>query len=197
MLFRAKAYKSNVDELSDEETLRLVKNRLNALTYLDANLLDIEKLTEKYEIDRGVLLNDYFGFDRDDLSEEAAFVAKLDTVRDELLRMNKLVNLKPEESAAADPTEFTLVPRALIAIKLSVPLFYVNKLNEYLKLMSELQSEVGELDSESNSLYSSLFKLGKVFFENSNDNEKLHAVLKENSLACLMKKQETEEEMKI
>jgi hypothetical protein len=191
-LFRAKAFKSNVDALSDEDTLRLVKNRLNALTCLDANLLDIEKLAEKYEINREVLLNDYFGFDRDDLSKEDAFVAKLYNVKTELLRIDKLADERPQDA------ELTLVPRALIAIKLCVPLFYVNKIYEFLKFNKHARCEIDDSSSEKDAklkfeietspLFAKLFKLSKTFFENFQDLDKLNSIVKE-SLTNLMNKE--------
>jgi hypothetical protein len=162
-----------LDSLSDEETLRLVKNRLAALTCLDASLGDCEKLAAKYELDRTMLLNDYFGFDLTELSERAAFEARLAAVRTELSRVDKLA----ESSESA-------VPRALIAIKFKLPLFYLRRVEDFFlrRKNKEIDSDsVAENDLAVEDFYSGLFKLREKVCENESDFEKLCEIATEKA----------------
>ena len=191
------------NEINDEKKLRLIKNRLAALTCIDNSLLSIDVIAHNYEINKSILMFDYFGFN--DADEEIGphhkeeFFQKLELVKDDLEKKTKEViessknkALKQDNSIANDRNLET-VPKALVAVKLKMPMVYVNKLSEYLKAIKESEklaqqnksnidckTKIESSNSSLNKFYNNLFDLSKKLFANRKNIIALNDILNEN-----------------
>ena len=132
--------------ISDEEALKLIKNRLTALTLVEKDLLSIGLLAEQYNINKDSLMRDYFGFSDNDseetsemkgqslynLGEQEHIMKNLEIIKDELEASMKFIaksSVHTKEHASA----CSIVPKALVAIKYKTPMLFINKLTVYLK----------------------------------------------------------------
>lgn len=143
----------------------MIKNRLIALTYLSANLLEVDNLSEKYDVKRRTLLLDYLGIDTSidnpiD-SDSMAFNTQLDLARTEL---------------KSNPS----VPRALVALKLKTPLLYINRLFDFVQENSgniETEEEQADESEKLAKFYSNLDELRLRIYENRSDLNALNELL--------------------
>ena len=123
------------NEINNEKKLRLIKNRLAALTCIDNNLLSIDVIAHNYEINKSLLMFDYFGFDdvdKENLSinppHKEEFFKKLELVKndlekrtEEVIESSKNKVLKQDNSIANDRNLET-VPKAIVALKFKMPM---------------------------------------------------------------------------
>jgi hypothetical protein len=165
------------DNMSEERMIRLIKNRLSAITCMDNDILNLSKIAKKYNINKHLLMKDYFGFtgveetvEIDDDRDE--FYAKLDRIRRELESMKSICGGdRIDESAPKIITEegAETLPKALVAIKFQIPLVYLNKIAEYLKSVpSKIEEEkmTSPSNSPKNVVVSSEETSSEVFFAN-------------------------------
>ena len=109
-------------ELSDNESLKIIKKRLIALNSLDTvnDLKNINEVSAKFNINQDVILEDYFGFKINDLPK----------IEEDELKLSLENKLKVILSNFKAKQEF-LIPNSLVGIKNCVPFIFVNKLSLY------------------------------------------------------------------
>jgi hypothetical protein len=162
--------------MNDDQTLKILKNRLRAMTRCEHNLLNLDEISHKYQINTKLILNDYFGFEtvcgegKEDLNE--SFINKLDKVKNELSKILKLIKTGRSDSIAESKKRLETVPKALIALKFKLPMFYVNRLNEFIE---GERNDIAEF-------YQNLNNIKKKFIKNKNDMEILNKLVFEFKL---------------
>lgn len=132
---------------SDEQILKLIKNRLTALTLLGKNLMQMDKLSQEYQLKKETLMNDFFGFSGMDEENEAhepdfditckkeELFKNLDTIKIDLQNVMKKLQSKENDSSlnlSSYDSIITTVPKALMALKYKIPMLFINKLFYYL-----------------------------------------------------------------
>ena len=132
---------------SDEQILKLIKNRLTALTLLGKNLMQMDKLSQEYQLKKETLMNDFFGFSGMDEENEARepdfditckkeeLFKNLDTIKIDLQNVMKKLQSKENDSSlnlSSYDSIITTVPKALMALKYKTPMLFINKLFYYL-----------------------------------------------------------------
>ena len=132
---------------SDEQILKLIKNRLTALTLLGKNLMQMDKLSQEYQLKKETLMNDFFGFsgmdeeneayepDFDNTCKKEELFKNLDTIKVDLQNVMKKLQSKENDSnlnLSSYDSIITTVPKALMALKYKIPMLFINKLFYYL-----------------------------------------------------------------
>jgi hypothetical protein len=132
---------------SDEQILKLIKNRLTALTLLGKNLMQMDKLSQEYQLKKETLMNDFFGFsgmdeenetlepDFDNSCNKEELFKNLDTIKLDLQNVMKKLQSKENDSnlnLSSYDSIITTVPKALMALKYKIPMLFINKLFYYL-----------------------------------------------------------------
>lgn len=113
-------------ELDELEQLNLIKNRLIALNSLNINnnLTNLNEISQKYNIHKNVLIEDYFGIHFDD-------IIKINDFNEEAITIDLKEKLKEILNNFKFRNDF-FMPNSLISIKYHVPFVFVNKLALYL-----------------------------------------------------------------
>ncbi len=167
---------------SDEQILKLVKNRLTALTLLERNISQMYQLSQEYQLRRETLMNDYFGFcdkhetndktdepNFDDMSKKEEMFSNLEKYKIDLEKSMEMLarntqNSKENASTSSvpkfDANIIATVPKALIALKYKIPMLFINRLFYYLS---------GDM-STSNSKNVLTDKENNLDFKNKNEN---------------------------
>lgn len=180
--------------------LRLIKNRLAAITCMDNNPLNLAKISQKYHISKQLIMKDYFGFSETDEELPAVdhdqHVSKIDEIQHDLENCIKVINVPTtvaESSNAADET----VPKALVALKFRIPMVFISKLAEYMVTHSrrpkidttdmigmddENQQQTRDLGLTNSDLLKKLIDLRQKLWENRQDLKKLSEIVAEESL---------------
>ena len=150
--------------------LKILKNRLRAMTRCEQYLLNLDKIGHKYQINTRLILNDYFGFDKlyaEDQVNSDELINKLNQVKNELLKITRLINTEKSDSIVNDKEKLETVPRALISLKFKLPMFYVNRLNDFIK--NERQ--------DNDEFYKKLYDIKIMFNQNKNDLQNLNKLV--------------------
>lgn len=196
--------------------IRLIKNRLSAITCMDNDILNLSKIAKKYNINKHLLMKDYFGFtgveetvEIDDDRDE--FYARLDQIRRELESMKSICGGdRIDESAPKIITEESAetLPKSLVAIKFQIPLVYLNKIAEYLKSVPSKIEE--KMTSPSNSpknvvvsteemssevFFANLFELKCKMYANRHDLKMLNEIVNQDKSKSLVNVVESEMEI--
>lgn len=173
--------------LSEKQMLRLIKNRLAAITCMDNNPMNLNRISQKYHINKQLIMKDYFGFDELDevlssISDEE-FENKLDEIRGDLERVSRVINGSAESSADSET-----VPKALVALKFRVPMVFIRKLDEYFSSRgpnsnhgSGEKSDQVDDQSGNSQFYKYLIELKKKLWENRHDLKRLTEIVHEES----------------
>ena len=79
----------------------------------------------------------------------------------------RLINTEKSDSIVNDKEKLETVPRALISLKFKLPMFYVNRLNDFIK--NERQ--------DNDEFYKKLYDIKIMFNQNKNDLENLNKLV--------------------
>jgi hypothetical protein len=167
---------------SDEQILKLIKNRLTALTLLERNITQMNQLSQEYQLRKETLMNDYFGFcdksetndktdesDFDDVSKKEELFNNLEKIKNEREKSMEMLarnTLNSKENASTsfvpkfDANIIATVPKALIALKYKIPMLFINKLFYYLS---------GEMLTSNKNILTD--KENNLDFKNRNENQ--------------------------
>ena len=140
---------------SDEQILKLIKNRLTALTLLERNISQMYQLSQEYKLRKETLMNDYFGFcdnhetndktdepNFDDMSKKEEMFNNLEKYKTDLEKSMEMLarnTLNSKENASTssvpkfDANVIARVPNALIALEYKIPMLFINRLFYYLQ----------------------------------------------------------------
>ncbi|RNA06540.1 hypothetical protein BpHYR1_032293 [Brachionus plicatilis] len=176
-------------ELSDEELLLKIKNRLKAITLIQNNFFKIEEIAEKYNLSKNVLFYDFFGFDQNDSElspnfiEKTDFISKIDSIKAETDKIFKIIEKTVEESNFDNGKQkyIQTIPKALVAVKFKVPFFFVNIICDNLNSHKNSSDDT----NKENSLFSgdfvdNLFEFCHEIFQHRNDIKKIIELLNES-----------------
>lgn len=184
-------------EISDEELLITIKNRLKAITLVQNNLFRIERVEEKYNISKNVLFYDVFGFNQDDeemssnLMERNYLISKIDSIKAEKDKIFKIVDKSSEDFDLNDEGQkyIQTIPKALVSIKLKIPFFFVNIIVDYLnRHTNDFDQTNKENLNLSDNFIENLFEFFSKIFHNRNDFKKLAELFNESKYFDFEKK---------
>jgi len=146
---------------SDEQILKLIKNRLAALTLVGKNLMQMDQLSEEYQLKKETLMNDYFGFSSeanqmaefnfDEMGKKEELFKNLDIIRVDLENVMKRLHSKENTSKfiiSSYDSNLKMVPKALMALKYKVPMLFINKLYCYLSNNMLETNETSEISNK-------------------------------------------------
>ncbi|CAF0874098.1 unnamed protein product [Brachionus calyciflorus] len=181
----------NNQEIDDESLLKMIKTRLTGLTLLHGNLLKLDKIAEKYNLSKQTLFYDFFGFNQNDQNfpstedtlDKSNFISKIESFKNELENTYKSVgdSLKESDSNIKNSECVKTIPRAMIALKLKLPMLFANITSDYLnKFPSQHTDELAKENSSfSCDLIESLYTFRKSLFSNRKDLNKLKDLIEE------------------
>lgn len=164
------------DGLSEKQILRLVKNRISAITCMANNPLNLIRISKKYHISKQLIMKDYFGFtetstdvEQEPIDEEGFVSKQAAAIVRDLDHVSQVVN----NGLVAHEEEYETVPRALVALKFRIPMVFVIKLGDY------FAHKPADLvaDEESSAFYRRLLDLKRQLAQHRHDLKKLCEVL--------------------
>lgn len=164
------------DGLSEKQILRLVKNRISAITCMANNPLNLIRISKKYHISKQLIMKDYFGFtetstdiEQEPVDEEAFVSKQAAAIIRDLDHVSQVVN-----NGLVAHEEYETVPRALVALKFRIPMVFIIKLGDYFahNKRSDLIA-----DEENSTFFRSLLDLKRQLAQHRHDLKKLCEII--------------------
>ena len=183
---------STKNSKTEIEMIKILRNRLLALMHLESNLPNIDGVCENFKSGKYQLMKDYFGFDLNEsqlnhkscqnrnqtiLKEE--FFKKVDNVITELERIETSELFQNLDSNQTDLFDDYNLPKALVSIKLSFPMVYVNRVSNYLNHKANDLNKQSKT-SDKNQFCENLFTLSQKLNENHLNIVKMVEIIKES-----------------
>jgi hypothetical protein len=172
---------SSSNDAAKLDMLTKIKNRLRGLIYIDQNLLSINRIILKYELNYCMLISDYFGFNPKENDDSVENMYFLNETRDEFLtrmitvqqELQRQLNMETNGNGNDFSSDILIkqVPKSLVALKYRTPFFYVNKISSYLEQNKDIEQ------NKLTEMYDIFYDLRSKLYESRDNIEQLNQLI--------------------